>query len=285
METEFAPAKVNLTLHVTGQRADGYHLLDSLVAFADVGDRITVRSAPTLTLQITGPRAADLPVQDDNLVLRAARLMGATAAITLEKTLPVASGIGGGSADAAATLRALARLGQRPLPDAAAVLTLGADVPVCLAGTTVRMQGVGERLNAVSTLPEGWLVLVNPGVAVPTPAVFKALPRKDNAPMPREMPRLRSAADLAAFLQMQRNDLEPPATVITPAIRQTVQALGAQPGCLIARMSGSGATCFGLFADGLTAASAARALARQYPAWWVQAGAIRQPHQAMRATT
>ncbi len=272
---EFAPAKVNLTLHVTGQRADGYHLLDSLVVFAEVGDRVTVAPAPALTLSITGPQSSALPVSDDNLVLRAARLMGVGAAITLDKVLPVASGIGGGSADAAATLRALSRMTGQALPDAAAVLSLGADVPVCLRGQALRMQGVGERLDPVPALPPAWLVLVNPGVAVSTPAVFRALTRKDNAPMPQAMPRLNSAADLAAFLLMMHNDMEPAAIALQPLIGAVKSALSAQPGCLIARMSGSGATCFGLFADGLAASSAARSLQSHQPGWWVAAAQIR----------
>ncbi len=266
---EFAPAKVNLTLHVTGQRADGYHLLDSLVVFADIGDPVTVAKSDKLSLQITGPNAALLPVADDNLVLRAARLMQVDAAITLEKVLPVASGIGGGSADAAATLRALSRVARKPLPSDDAVLTLGADVPACLRGQPVRMQGVGERLSRVPPLPSGWLVLVNPGVAVTTPEVFRKLVRKDNAPMPDNLPRLRTTADLAAFLQMMRNDLETPAIALAPVIGVVKTTLSAQSGCLIARMSGSGATCFGLFADGLSASAAARALRAVQPEWWV----------------
>lgn len=264
---EFAPAKVNLTLHVTGQRADGYHLLDSLVVFADVGDRVSVRSAAQLDVQITGPQAAALPASDDNLVLRAARLMGGQAAIMLEKVLPVASGIGGGSADAAATLRALTRLG-RALPDAAQVLTLGADVPVCLRGEAVRMQGVGEVLSPVPELPEAWLVLVNPGIGVATPQVFRGLARKDNPPMP-DLPPLPSAAALAAFLAQMRNDMEAPALALAPVIGTVKSALAAQPGCLLARMSGSGATCFGLFADSKSARAAAQAVQAAQPGWWV----------------
>jgi 4-diphosphocytidyl-2-C-methyl-D-erythritol kinase len=266
-ETEFAPAKVNLCLHVIGRRGDGYHLLDSLVAFADVGDRVSV--APGEGLRITGPQAAALPVSDDNLCLRAARAMGGGVRVALDKVLPVSSGIGGGSADAAAVLRAMARMG-RPLPDAAAVLALGADVPVCLAGRAVRMTGVGEGLAPVR-LPEAWLVLANPGLAVSTPEVFRALARRDNAPMPA-LPRLHGVAELAAFVAMQRNDLEPAATALAPPIAEVRAALTAQPGCLVARMSGSGATCFGLFADGLTAATAARALQAARPGWWVAAG-------------
>ena len=267
MATEFAPAKVNLTLHVTGQRADGYHLLDSLVVFADVGDRVSLRPDAALSLKITGPQAAALPVSDDNLVLRAARLMGGAAAITLDKVLPVASGIGGGSADAAACLRALAQLG-RALPTEAEVLRLGADVPVCLRGVPLRMQGVGEVLTALPPLPEAWLVLVNPGVGVATPAVFRGLARKDNPPMP-ELPPMAAAPALAAFLHQMRNDLEPAAQAVAPVIGAVKAALAAQPGCLLARMSGSGATCFGLFGSAGAAEAAARAVQSAEPGWWV----------------
>jgi 4-diphosphocytidyl-2-C-methyl-D-erythritol kinase len=269
MITEFAPAKINLCLHVTGQRGDGYHLLDSLVAFADVGDRITCTAADRLSLTITGPQAGNLPVSDDNLVLRAARAMGALAAITLEKHLPVASGIGGGSADAAATLRALARMAGAPLPDAAAVLALGADVPVCLSGRPLRMQGVGEVLTPLPALPETHLVLVNPHVAVPTPAVFRALPEKVNPPLPM-VPAFADVAELAGYLAGQRNDLEAPAITVAPVIATVKAALAAQGGCLLARMSGSGATCFGLFADAETAQAAARAIRSSHREWWVE---------------
>ncbi|MEZ5798150.1 MAG: 4-(cytidine 5'-diphospho)-2-C-methyl-D-erythritol kinase [Paracoccaceae bacterium] len=269
-ETEFAPAKINLTLHVTGRRGDGYHLLDSLVTFAEVGDRVSI--GPGDGLRITGPQARGLGAGDDNLCRRAAAAMGGGVAITLEKHLPVSSGIGGGSADAAATLRAMARLG-RPLPDAGALLALGADVPVCLAGTPTRMTGVGERLTPVS-LPPGWLVLANPGVALSTPQVFGALSRRDHAPMPADLPPppQRDAQQLAGFLAQQRNDLEPSATALAPVIAQVRAALAAQPGCLLSRMSGSGATCFGLFAEGPAAAAAARAIGRAQPQWWVAAG-------------
>ncbi|MEN9410949.1 MAG: hypothetical protein RL216_2923 [Pseudomonadota bacterium] len=277
VETEFAPAKVNLTLHVTGRRADGYHLLDSLVVFAGVGDRVSASLADEASLVVTGPMAAGLSGEGDNLVLRAARLMGVAARIGLEKVLPVSSGIGGGSADAAATLRLLARLSGRALPGAAEVLALGADVPVCLQGRAVRMTGIGEGLGAVPALPEAWLVLVNPGVGVSTPAVFKALARADNAPMPREVPKMRSAAELAAFLSMQRNDLEAPAMALQPVIGRVKAALSAQPGCRVARMSGSGATCFGLFDDPLAAHAAARAIRAAEPAWWVADAPLVQP--------
>ena len=272
MATEFAPAKINLALHVTAQRGDGYHLLDSLVVFADVGDRITVAAADAVSLTVTGPMAAGLTLGDDNLVLRAARSFGVApgAAISLEKNLPVASGIGGGSSDAAATLRALARLWQRPLPDAAAVLALGADVPVCLAGRPARMTGIGAGLVPL-VLPAAWLVLVNPGVALPTAAVFAGLERHGHPAMPRDLPQFQGVADLAAFLRLARNDLEAPAIRLAPAIAQCKASLASMSGCLLARMSGSGATCFGLFANSLTAHAAARALQAAHPGWWVAA--------------
>ncbi len=268
-ETEFAPAKVNLCLHVTGQRADGYHLLDSLVVFAGVGDQITI--APGDGLRITGPQVGALPVSDDNLCLRAARLMGGGVAITLDKRLPVASGIGGGSADAAAVLRAMARLG-RALPPPEQALGLGADVPVCLAGQPVRMTGVGETLTPVA-LPAGWLVLANPGVSVSTPAVFRALTRRDYPPIPA-LPSFADAEGLAGFLSTQRNDLEAPAMSLAPVIGTVRKALSVQPGCLLARMSGSGATCFGLFATEASAEAARRDIARAQPDWWLGAGPI-----------
>lgn len=274
MATEFAPAKVNLALHVTGQRADGYHLLDSLVVFADTGDRISAEPSDTLSLAIIGPQAAALTVADDNLCLRAARAMGAKASLTLEKHLPVASGIGGGSADAAATLRLLSRLTGQPLPDAATVLALGADLPVCLTPRPVRMSGIGETLTPLPhALPPAWLVLVNPGQAVATPQVFKALSRRDNTPL-QALPKLRSAAELAAWIAMQRNDLEVPALFLLPDIARVKAALTMQPGCLMSRMSGSGATCFGLFADPLAAHAAAHAIRQAQPLWWVADAAI-----------
>ncbi len=269
---EFAAAKINLALHVTGQRADGYHLLDSVVVFAGVGDWVTVAPADRLSLTVTGPQGAGLS-GDDNLVLRAARCLGVSAAMALEKHLPVASGIGGGSADAAATLRALCALRGMTLPDAAAVLALGADVPVCLAGRPVRMQGVGDVLTPLPALPDCYVVLVNPGVAVATPAVFKALPRKDNPAM-SDIPVCGSALELAAWLRDQRNDLEAPAIGLAPVIGTVKAALEARPGCLLARMSGSGATCFGLFASEELARAAAGALREDAPAWWVAAAPV-----------
>ncbi|MFC3629108.1 4-(cytidine 5'-diphospho)-2-C-methyl-D-erythritol kinase [Paracoccus angustae] len=257
--TEAAPAKLNLALHVTGRRADGYHLLDSLVAFAGVGDVVTLEPGP-LSLRIEGPFAAGLSC-DDNLCLRAARLAGADAAITLTKNLPVASGIGGGSADAAAVLRGLSRMGH-PLP--ARAERLGADVPVCLASNPARMQGAGEILTPLPPLPAIPLVLVNPGVAVPTPRVFAAMDRRDNPALP-PIPRFAGPADLTAWLAGTRNDLEPAALTIAPVIGQVLDALRAT-GAAFARMSGSGATCFGFY-DSPDRARIAAAALKQH-GWW-----------------
>lgn len=275
-----ARAKVNLALHVTGRRADGYHLLDSLVVFAEVGDLLSVEPDPAggLGLRITGPMAAGLSdTDDDNLVLRAARLVASgkenlpDARITLEKHLPVASGIGGGSADAAAALHLLADHWDLALPGANAVLSLGADVPVCLAGRAARMSGIGETIEPLTDpLPHVWMVLVNPGQGVSTPAVFRAMDRRDNAPMPA--PQFwADAKALADWLQTCRNDLQTPALQLCPVIGQVLTALADQDQCLIARMSGSGATCFGLFADQAAAEAAASRIRAATPGWWIAA--------------
>jgi 4-diphosphocytidyl-2-C-methyl-D-erythritol kinase len=274
--TEFAPAKVNLTLHVTGRRDDGYHLLDSLVVFCSVGDGVSAVDADALGLTVTGPQAGLVPRGDDNLVLRAARAMDLYrgAGLTLDKQLPVASGIGGGSADAAATLRVLSRLWGVALPDAAAVLALGADVPVCLAGRPARMRGVGDVLEPVSGLPEVHIVLINPRVEVPTRMVFAGLEAKRNEAMPDMWPDWPDAGAFAEWLATQRNDLEASARVYAPAIDIVLGHISGQPGALLVRMSGSGATCFGLFATAAEAAAAADAIGRVQPYWWVAAGAV-----------
>lgn len=278
----FAPAKLNLFLHVTGRRPDGYHLLDSLVVFADCGDVLCAAPAPELSLAVTGPFAAALPEGADNLVLHAASALAAEAGVpararlVLEKRLPVASGIGGGSADAAATLRLLQRL-WGIAPDVAALdrlaLRLGADVPVCLGSRPARMTGVGEILEAAPALPPCFVLLVNPGVAVATAAVFRARSAPYSAParLPEAWPNATAmAADLAALA----NDLEAPARSLCPAIGDVLATIAAQPGCLLARMSGSGATCFGLFAEAAAAERAAGATAEA--GWWVWAGALRR---------
>jgi 4-diphosphocytidyl-2-C-methyl-D-erythritol kinase len=281
--SEFAPAKVNLYLHVTGRRADGYHLLDSLAVFPAVGDRLFAAPADALSLSVEGRFGADLAGEADNLVLRAARALGGTpggwtkgARIRLEKHLPVASGIGGGSADAAAALRLLCRLWGRPAAAppvalASIALELGADVPVCLANRPARMGGVGEALTTAPGLPPCGMVLINPGVSLATAAVFRA--RAGGFSAPAELPAFwPDAAAMVGDLARLRNDLEPPAIALCPVIGVVLAALADVPGCLLARMSGSGATCFGLFPDAATAEAAACALAR--PGWWCWGGAL-----------
>ncbi|PWC56425.1 4-diphosphocytidyl-2C-methyl-D-erythritol kinase [Azospirillum sp. TSO22-1] len=281
--TEAAPAKLNLYLHVLGRRADGYHELDSLVAFADVGDRLTVSPAHDGPhLAIAGPFAAPLLAEDPagNLVTRAAaalaeRLGRAPAVrIDLEKNLPVASGIGGGSADAAACLRALARLWGVPAdaPELSEIGgRLGADVPVCLAGRPAYFGGIGDRLDPAPALPETHIVLVNPGVPVPTPAVFKARQGGFSAPA-RFAESPATAAELAARLAGRRNDLTAPALTVAPVVATVLEALAATPGCLLPRLSGSGATCFALYATAAEAQTAAERLMR--PGWWVTAARL-----------
>jgi len=277
-----APAKLNLYLHVLGRRDDGFHELDSLVAFARVGDEIAVAPAPDLSLDVVGPFAGSLPAGPDNLVLRAAAALrdaagiGHGAAITLTKNLPVAAGIGGGSADAAAAIKALARFWDiHPATHdlSGLALGLGADVPVCLFGRAAFMGGIGEQLEPAPALPETALVIVNPGVAVATPAVFGARRgpfsesmRFDRAPD--------DAAGLAALLKDRRNDLTEPAMEIAAEVGGVLGALENTAGCLLARMSGSGATCFGLYADDATAAAATERLRGAHPAWWIAASRL-----------
>jgi 4-diphosphocytidyl-2-C-methyl-D-erythritol kinase len=263
----FAPAKINLTLHVTGQRADGFHLLDSLVVFADIGDRISISPLDRLRLQVIGPMAAGVPDGDDNLVLHAARFLGVTGAdITLEKHLPMASGIGGGSSDAAAVLRALRQSHKAVIPDD--VLSLGADVPVCLPAKSARMSGIGEDISTVENMPALPAVLVNPGIAISTPAVFHALERKDGSAM-ASIPAFGDAMECVDWLCRQRNDLQPAAIELAPVIDDVLAALG-QSGAKFARMSGSGATCFGLYETKSAAQKAAKSLRASHTGWWIQ---------------
>jgi 4-diphosphocytidyl-2-C-methyl-D-erythritol kinase len=274
----FAPAKVNLHLHVVGRRADGYHLLDSLVVFAGVGDRLSVSPARELSLTVAGPFAAALAAETDNLVLRSARgladLAGvrAAAALVLEKNLPVASGIGGGSADAAASLRLLCRFWSISPKLEGLACELGADVPVCLLRRPALMSGIGEVLAPAPPLPKIGLVLLNPGVSVPTPAVFRA--RLDGFSEAACFPRngWQDAASLAADLRRTRNDLEPPARLLAPAIGDALGTLTATGGCLLARMSGSGATCFGLFASAEVARQVAESI--NHAGWWIWGGGL-----------
>jgi 4-diphosphocytidyl-2-C-methyl-D-erythritol kinase len=276
---ELAPAKVNLDLLVTGRTPHGYHELDSLVVFADLGDRLTFRAAPTLELVLEGPFAGALRDAPDNLVLAAARRLAAAAGvapaarITLEKVLPVASGIGGGSADAAATLRGLARIWRLDWPAdrlRELGLALGADVPVCVYGRPARLRGIGERLDPIRGLPDLPLVLVNPGVPVATAAVFKAFELPTMAVRRPVLPAHPSLGRFAIWLDASRNELEPAALALAPAIGAVLHRLRSLEDCLLARMSGSGATCFGLFADPGKAAAAVAAIRAAEPGWWCE---------------
>ncbi len=277
-----APAKINLYLHVTARQADGYHQLDSLVAFADVGDTLAAGPADGLSLVLEGRFAGAVPGGEDNLILKAARRLAdaagvkAAAAITLVKDLPPASGIGGGSADAAAALRVLSRLWGVAMDEAALMelaLSLGADVPVCLFGRCAQVGGAGERIEAAGPLPPAWLVLANPGVSLATPDVFAARSGPFSGPAPIEGAPADARA-LARLLEARRNDLTEPACELAPEVGVALAELEALPGALLARMSGSGATCFALFAEAGAAEAAARALSSARPQWWVKAAKL-----------
>jgi 4-diphosphocytidyl-2-C-methyl-D-erythritol kinase len=300
--TEPARAKVNLALHVTGRRPDGFHTLDTLVAFPPIADAITV-SAPAgggggFSLDVDGPFAAAVPAGPDNLVLRAAARLAETAAgarssdnrpsdtpsrsahIRLTKVLPVAAGLGGGSADAAATLRALDRLWSLGLgPDRLAAIgrPLGADVAMCVHARPLRAGGIGDVVDRFVALPAAGIVLVNPGVAVPTPAVFSTLARRDNPPLPPLPDRFADAADLAAWLHLGRNDLEAAARTVAPAIGDVLAALSADGEVLLARLSGSGATVFALTADAAAADRVAVRITGLGRSWWVAAAPLDAP--------
>ena len=285
----FAPAKINLYLHITGRRTDGYHLLDSLVAFADIGDRVTARSAENLSLTVAGPEAAGVTgLGDNNLALRAARLLaaevlargrGATppgAALHLDKHLPAAAGIGGGSSDAAAALRVLDRMWGHPLDPvalAALALKLGADTPACLAARPVWVGGIGEQIEDARGMPAAGIVLANPRRTLATPQVFAAR-RGTFSGAGRFDPMPQDAARLAALLAERRNDLTEAAQAVLPEIATVLDRLACLPGALLARMSGSGATCFAVFADRAAALAAGTLLAHAEPQWWTAAGAL-----------
>ncbi len=274
-----APAKLNLYLHVTGRRPDGYHLLDSLIAFAAIHDSVAVREADSLTLTAEGPFAADLPESGGNIVLKAAKAfrehagVRTGAEIRLTKRLPVASGIGGGSADVAACLRALDSV-WRCNADENDLMTLaleiGADVPACLHGRAAFVGGIGEKIADAPPLPPAHLVLVNPRKAVATAEVFAARQGAfGKAARFSEAPK--DLAELAFQLVARRNDLAPAAIALCPEISEAIGALARISGCRLARMSGSGATCFGLFEDEISAKRAAGSIVASEPGWWVVA--------------
>jgi len=291
MLTDEGRAKVNLTLRVIGRRVDGYHDLESVVAFADCADRLTLEPGPELSLKTIGPLAQACGETADNLVLKAAKLLAERVpdlklgAFTLDKVLPVAAGIGGGSADAAAALRLLARLNDLALDDErlleVALLT-GADVPVCLGSRACDMTGVGESLLPLN-LPKLPSVLVNPRVPVATKDVFAALGLRNGELLVGATDVIESPAwpdpgatvsEWVEALGVVNNDLEAPAKRIQPAIGEVLSALGAADGMLLSRMSGSGATCFAIFADAAKAQRAADNIRRDHPDWWLHAGVL-----------
>ncbi|MGJ0505887.1 MAG: 4-(cytidine 5'-diphospho)-2-C-methyl-D-erythritol kinase [Methylocystis sp.] len=283
-----APAKINLTLHVRGRRADGYHALESLVVFSGGGDTLSLTPGPSLSLAVSGPTAPAAGAGDDNLVLRAARHLAERVeglrlgAFRLEKRLPVAAGIGGGSSDAAAALRLLARANGLAPEDARlheAARATGSDVPVCLDGRARMMRGAGESLGPLLAMPLLPAVLINPGVPVETRPVFARLGLQPGESLSGaahpEIASGASAAELLALLEKGRNDLEDAACLQAPVIVDVLAVLRAARGCRLARMSGSGATCFAIFAMPQLAAKVARAIRRQHPEWWVKTAALR----------
>jgi len=286
--TEAAPAKVNLALHVIGRRADGYHELESLVVFAEVADELVARPARSDSLRVTGPFAGAAGSGDSNLVARAVAAFRARwpghvetgLAIDLVKNLPVAAGLGGGSADAAAALRLMARLGEAriALSDLGAVaLALGADVPACLISRPLEVRGVGEILHPLRAFPATHIVLANPLVPVVTADVFRRLQSRHNPGLPALPQPLTRPAQLGLWLAETRNDLEPPAMTLVFAIGELVAELGAFDGCMLARMSGSGATVFGLFASASRAHQAAHDLRERHRGYWVAAAPLTLP--------
>ncbi|SEH23690.1 4-(cytidine 5'-diphospho)-2-C-methyl-D-erythritol kinase [Rhizobium sp. NFR12] len=279
--TELAPAKINLGLHVVGLRYDGFHLLESIVTFADLGDQLTFKLSETDEFSVSGRFASELGTdQTGNLVVRARDLFrqqlisngfpAPPVSIHLEKQLPISAGVGGGSADAAATLRGLFRLWNAEIPEAALLalgLSLGADVPMCLTGAAILAEGIGERLEPLPTMPSLFLVLANPLISVSTPQIYAQLADKENEALPAPPT---EAKDWLTYLKTLRNDLEPPARALIPEIAE-ISAMIAAEGADLVRMSGSGATCFGVFPSRAAAEAAVQALASQKPDWYFAA--------------
>lgn len=281
---ERAPAKINLTLHILGRRADGWHELESLVVFTRSGDTLTLEPGSALGLVVVGPTAGASGSTEDNLVMRAARALAARitdlrlGAFTLTKRLPVAAGIGGGSSDAAAALRLLARANGIAIDDPrviAAATATGADIPVCLASTARMMRGVGDELGPPLALPPLPALVVNPGVPLETKSVFARMGLepgwRSGASKHAELKGGVSSDDVLAALKRGRNDMEDAACVLAPIVSDVLAVLGAARGCRLARMSGSGATCVGLFADCRAVSRARRAIAAAHPDWWAKA--------------
>lgn len=280
LATQLAPAKINLALHVTGRRDNGYHDLESLIVFAGISDDLEASAAETDSLVISGPFGKALSPEPTNLVLRAiaafrSRWPGLAPeglAIHLVKNLPVAAGIGGGSADAAAALRIMAELAPLPVPLAELVdlaAGLGADVPACLLSRPLVARGVGEILSPLPEFPKLYVTLVNPGIGVATADIFRRLRAHDNYPLPTLPSPLTRPAQLGLWLAETRNDLQPPAVKLVPQIGLLIEEMAESPGCILSRMSGSGATMFGLFGAEGQAHDAAQQMRRLHPDYWV----------------
>ena len=280
--TLLAPAKINLFLHITGKRPDGYHLLQSVVVFVNIGDRLTFTRHDSLFIDVTGPYAGDVCAPRDNLIYKAAVALGENyrhpprGQILLEKNLPVASGMGGGSSDAATTLKGLSQLWGLPeefdrMQKIAA--TLGADVPACLMRRPVWMEGVGEKMMRLPDMPDLHMVLVTPAVATPTPEVFRQFRGKISPPI-QFIGRRKSMGEWIADLKLYRNDLTEAAIAVSPDIKIALQSIRETSGCQVARLSGSGATCFGIYDTDAAAKAAVNKLRQQHPDWWITAAGL-----------
>ena len=272
-----APAKINLYLNIIGQRVNDYHELDSLIAFAAHGDQIEVKKCDHFKLEASGPFSETLPPINENLVIKAAKELArgtnyeGGACIKLIKNLPVSSGVGGGSADAAATLKALNDLWETNLQNKdlmVMALRLGADVPACMLSKTARMSGIGDKLSKVSGLPNCGILLVNPGIPISTVNVFQLFEGDFSNQV--KIPKIENSEAFFDFLSNQKNDLQDAAIKIAPIIKEVLNILTDDPNCRLARLSGSGGTCFGLYEDEATALFTAESMFGHFPDWWIQ---------------
>ena len=276
MISEFAPAKINLSLHLVGQKSNGYHLLDSIVSFVNVGDNISIAPGKFGNLKVVGPFAKDLPNANNNLVLKAARLFGniKLSQITLEKNIPVTSGIGGGSADAAATVRLFSKFYNKPEPPIEKLISLGSDVPVCMQKGIVRMMGVGEEIINLSPAPKVGILLVNPRKALSTAKVFSAVKEKNNSGLNLQGSGEKSLNSWFDWINSMRNDLTASAIDLIPDIRFILDKLITCEGAKVIRMSGSGATCFALFEDFDLLQDAKLKILKECPSFWCESGEL-----------
>ena len=268
-----ANAKINLTLHVTGKLPNGFHEIDSLVVFTSFGDTLELEPAEGFSLSTQGPYSKALPHPSENIILSALRLLeerGTGFRINLEKSIPVSAGLGGGSVNAALALRLASDYLKYPLPaDTRKITSIGSDLPVCLTGKPSMVSGLGEKIAVLGSFPEFPLLLVNPNKPVQTQDVYKGLTKVNNSSQ-TPFPALGNKNDIISWIREQRNDLEPPALQLCPEIKDILSRLQDQEGCLVARMSGSGGTCFGIFQTAEQVSVAAKAIKQLEPGWWVQ---------------